>query len=209
MYGGPPPDSQTHSGYCRLELIFFMSKAKKRICRHWAALLLAVVLSLALAPAALADTGSNTPKITQQPDQLILQLGTRWAGVEFELRTDAGVFPAPVVVDEGGVLRMDLGGSTTYTLSCIESSVPIPGPTEGVTPGNEAIPPADNIPEQVPPQTPEPEPAPVPGQQNIPLAPLMVFLVGLAAVGGGMIVYWVMKRRQQDSYDEWDDDEAE
>ncbi len=112
MYGGPPPDSQTHSGYCRLELIFFMSKAKKRICRHWAALLLAVVLSLALAPAALADTGSNTPKITQQPDQLILQLGTRWAGVEFELRTDAGVFPAPVVVDEGGVLRMDLGGST-------------------------------------------------------------------------------------------------
>ena len=119
------------------------------------------------------------------------------------------MFPVPVVVDEGGVLRMDLGGSTTYTLSCIESSVPIPGPTEGVTPGNEAIPPADNIPEQVPPQTPEPEPAPVPRQQNIPLAPLMVFLVGLAAVGGGMIVYWVLKRRQQDSYDEWDDDEAE
>lgn len=87
-----------------------MSKSKKRRCRCWAALLLAAVLSLALAPAALADTGSNTPKITQQPDQLILQLGTRWAGVEFELRTDAGVFPVPVVVDEGGVLRMDLGG---------------------------------------------------------------------------------------------------
>lgn len=80
---------------------------------------------------------------------------------------------------------------------------------EGVTPGSETIPPVDNIPEQQPPQTPEPEPAPAPGQQNIPLAPLMVFLIGLAAVGGGMIVYWVLKRRQQDSYDEWDDDEAE
>lgn len=115
------------------------------------------------------------------------------------------MFPVPVVVDEGGVLRMDLGGSTTYTLSCIEPSVPIPGPT----PSSETTPPVDNIPEQQPPQTPEPEPAPAPGQQNIPLAPLMVFLIGLAAVGGGMIVYWVLKRRQQDSYDEWDDDGAE
>ena len=41
------------------------------------------------------------------------------------------------------------------------------------------------------------------------ISSVMVFLVGLAAVGGGMIVYWVLKRRQQDSYDEWDDDEAE
>ena len=38
---------------------------------------------------------------------------------------------------------------------------------------------------------------------------LLVGVIGLAAVGGGMIVYWVLKRRQQDSYDEWDDDEAE
>ena len=55
-----------------------------------------------------------------------MQLGTRWAGVEFELRTDAGIFPVPVVVDEYGVLTMDLGGSTTYTLSCIHSTAPIP-----------------------------------------------------------------------------------
>ena len=158
-----------------------MRKMKTRTCRRWSALLLAAVLSLALAPAALADTGDTTPKITQQPDQLVLQLGVRWAGVEFELRTDAGVFPVPVVVDESGVLRMDLGGSTTYTLSCIDSSVPIPGPVAGETPGNETT----------------------------PLAPLMVFLVGLAAVGGGMIAYWVLKRQQAEAYDEWEDDEAE
>ena len=188
-----------------------MCKSKKRVCRHWAALLLAVVLSLALAPAALADTGDTTPKITQQPDQLVLQLGARWAGVEFELRTDAGVFPAPVVVDESGVLRMDLGGSTTYTLSCIESSVPKPGPAVSEAPDSETTPPIDidNAPVQQPPQTSEPEPAPAPSQQSIPLVPLMVFLVGLSAVGGGMIVYWVLRRRQQDSYDEWEDDEAE
>ena len=81
--------------------------------RRWAALLLTVLLMLSLTPAALADTDENTPRITKQPDQLVLQLGTHWAGVEFELRTDAGKFPVPVVVDETGVLTMDLGGSST------------------------------------------------------------------------------------------------
>ena len=71
--------------------------------KHLPALLLALLLMLALAPAAYADTDANTPKITQQPDVLILQLGTRWSGVEFELRTDAGIFPVPVVVDESGI----------------------------------------------------------------------------------------------------------
>ena len=78
-------------------------------------LLTALCLAMCLCTTAFADTDGTEPKITQQPDQLVLQLGTRWAGVEFELRTDAGVFPAPIVVDETGVLTMDLGGSTTYT----------------------------------------------------------------------------------------------
>ena len=80
-------------------------------------LLTALCLAMCLCTTAFADTDGTEPKITQQPDQLVLQLGTRWAGVEFELRTDAGVFPAPIVVDETGVLTMDLGGSTTYTLA--------------------------------------------------------------------------------------------
>ena len=103
-----------------------MNQSRIRPCRL-TALLLTLLLMLAMSPAALADTDENTPRIAQQPDQLVLQLGVRWAGVEFELRTDAGRFPVPVVVDESGVLTMDLGGSTTYTLSCMESSVPLPG----------------------------------------------------------------------------------
>ena len=65
-------------------------------------LLTALCLAMCLCTTAFADTDGTDPKITQQPDQLVLQLGTRWAGVEFELRTDAGVFPAPIVVDETG-----------------------------------------------------------------------------------------------------------
>ena len=74
-------------------------------------LLTAMCLAMCLCTTAFADTDGTEPKITQQPDQLVLQLGTRWAGVEFELRTDAGIFPAPIVVDESGVLTMDLGGA--------------------------------------------------------------------------------------------------
>lgn len=103
-----------------------MNRSKKRKNRLFPMLITVMVLTAVLTPAAYADTDGTEPKITQQPDQLVLQLGTRWAGVEFELRTDAGIFPVPVVVDEYGVLTMDLGGSTTYTLSCIHSTAPIP-----------------------------------------------------------------------------------
>ena len=87
-----------------------MNRSKKRKNRLFPMLITVMVLTAVLTPAAYADTDGTEPKIVQQPDQLVLQLGTRWAGVEFELRTDAGIFPVPVVVDEYGILTMDLGG---------------------------------------------------------------------------------------------------
>ena len=104
--------------------------------------------------------------------ELVLQLGTRWAGVEFELRTDAGIFPVPVVVDEYGVLTMDLGGSTTYTLSCIHSTAPIPDPEpEQTDPPPPAV--SDPVPEA--PVSPQKERK----QGGLPI-PAVIFLVGLA-----------------------------
>ena len=193
-----------------------MKRPKGRSSRRWAAVLLAAVLSLAISPAALADTGDNTPKITKQPEQLVLQLGTRWAGVEFELRTDAGVFPAPIAVDESGVLRMDLGGSSTYTLSCIESSLPIPDPQQGAEQGDAQTPPTtDEATSQQPPEpAPQPEPLPPtpepePAQRSVPIWPLTIFLMGLAAGGGCLAALYITKRNQQGTNEEWEDDEEE
>ena len=158
-------------------------------------LLLTLLLMLVLAPAAYADTDANTPKITQQPDQLVLQLGARWAGVEFELRTDAGTFPVPVVVDASGILKMDLGGSTTYTLSCINSSVPIPDPesTEPDTPS----------PEQ---QTPASSQTPADGNtRNI--APVIFFLTALALAVVGVTALFLSRRNARQRYDDWDDED--
>lgn len=173
----------------------------KRRYRFPLTLLLAIALSLAMSTAAFADTDGTEPKIVQQPDQLVLQLGTRWAGVEFELRTDAGIFPAPVVVDENGVLTMDLGGSTTYTLSCINSTAPIPDP------GPEQ---SDPPPSVSPDPTPEvlSSPQPETGNNSLPL-PAVIFLVGLAVAGGAFIALHITKKRQDYGYDEWEDDEDE
>ena len=192
-----------------------MKRPKGRSPRRWAAVLLAVVLSLAISPAALADTGDNTPKITQQPEQLVLQLGARWSGVEFELRTDAGVFPASIVVDESGVLRMDLGGSSTYTLSCIESTLPIPDPQQGAEQGIEQTPPTPDTadPQQPPEPSPQPDPPPAPepepAQRSVPIWPLTIFLMGLAAGGGCLAALYITKRNQQGAYEEWEDSEED
>ena len=173
----------------------------KRRYRFPLTLLLAIALSLAMSTAVFADTDGTEPKIVQQPDQLVLQLGTRWAGVEFELRTDAGIFPAPVVVDENGVLTMDLGGSTTYTLSCINSTAPIPDPGP-----EQSDPPPSVSPDPTPevPSSPQPET----GNNSLPL-PAVIFLVGLAVAGGAFIALHITKKRQAYGYDEWEDDEDE
>mgnify|MGYP001057688740 FL=1 len=164
-------------------------------------LLTVVCLSMCLCTTAFADTDGTEPKVTQQPDQLVLQLGTRWAGVEFELRTDAGVFPAPIVVDETGVLTMDLGGSTTYTLSCINSTVPIPDPSVEQTPDTQ------QSSEEV--QQPQEQNTATEPNSGIPIVPLVVFLVGLACGGGGLVALHFAKRRQEADYDEWADEDDE
>ena len=173
----------------------------KRRYRFPLTLLLAIALSLAMSTAAFADPDGTEPKIVQQPDQLVLQLGTRWAGVEFELRTDAGIFPAPVVVDENGVLTMDLGGSTTYTLSCINSTAPIPDP------GPEQSDPSPSVSPDPTPEVPS-SPQPETGNNSLPL-PAVIFLVGLAVAGGAFIALHITKKRQAYGYDEWEDDEDE
>lgn len=165
--------------------------------------LTALLLTFLLCPAALADTDGTEPKIVQQPDQLVLQLGNRWAGVEFELRTDAGVFPAPVVVDETGVLTMDLGGSTTYTLSCINSTVSIPGPV----PEQTEQPEAPEVPETTPPAAdPVEPPAAEQSGAGVPL-PAVIFLVGLIAAIAVLATLYITKKRREANYDEWDDGE--
>jgi len=93
-----------------------MKRPRKLLC--FAAAILTGLIFAALPVH--ADTGDATLQIIDQPAKLTIQLGPGWVGTQFELRTDAGMYPEPVVVSANGLLQMDLGGSKTYTLSCLQ-----------------------------------------------------------------------------------------
>jgi len=160
-------------------------------------LIIITIAALIFPTVALADTNGSEIQITDQPDKLVLQLGPQWAGVEFVLKTDAGIFPVPVVVDSNGILTMDLGGSKTYTLSCMNFAPdftelkPEPSPTE--LPTNS-----------------EPERTSVTESNlssGIPVLQLVIFLVGFIAAVGGLLAMRYYKTKREDYYDDYGDDE--
>ena len=51
-----------------------------------------------------------------QPSQLEIYLGEEWVGAQFELETDAGMYPNAIPVGEDGTLRLEIGGSSKYIL---------------------------------------------------------------------------------------------
>jgi len=139
-------------------------------------------------------------RITGQPDRLILELGPQWAGAEFELRTDAGVFPAAVTADLNGVLRMDLGGSKTYTLRYILPHTALPDPqAEAET----AAEPGSDVGEAG--TGPEANLLMVHG---IPVFHIAGFIAGLSAVGSSLIAMR-LGRRRLGAYDYDDEDYGE
>lgn len=57
-----------------------------------------------------ADTDGTELQVVE-PQKLEIQLGQSWAGVEFTLKTDAGMYPNAIPVDETGVLKLEIGGA--------------------------------------------------------------------------------------------------
>ena len=96
-----------------------------------------IIMLLLLLPqtAYAADGTDGTEMQVLQPQQLEIQLGSNWAGVEFQLKTDAGLYPGTISVGEDGVLRLEIGGSSTYTLTCLNSSAPVPDVAQATAPG--------------------------------------------------------------------------
>jgi len=151
---------------------------------------------------AFADTDGTELQITSQPDELILQLGPEWAGMEFQLKTDAGIYPAPVVVDQYGFLKMDLGGSKTYILSCIASKESAPIPTmisETSLPDMPDIN-ADDNGDSV-------EVNLTQTNEGIPTLHLIMFLCGLAVATGGLFAIRRFSHGRKNPYYDDDNDE--
>ncbi|MHA9737023.1 hypothetical protein [Robinsoniella peoriensis] len=141
-----------------------------------------------------------------EPEKLEIQLGVDWAGVEFQLKTDSGMYPGTIAVGEDGVLRMELGGSKSYVLTCMSSSVAAPEVT------------------QAPATTEETQNESNEGQKSngsnsgqdtkgtvagIPVLHLVLFAGGMVLAVGSLVVMQVMKKRRESDaeYEEEDEDD--
>lgn len=111
---------------------------KMKIAKAVALVLAMVCIFCFPVPASATAQGTDGTELEViQPQNLEIQLGESWAGVEFELKTDAGMYPGVITVGEDGVLRLEIGGSENYILSCVNSSAEIPEPGEPETAATE------------------------------------------------------------------------
>lgn len=184
-------------------------KAKRMKC-ILVVLSLICILSVSVIPTYATQQGTNGDELqVMEAEQLEIQLGVDWAGVEFQLKTDAGLYPGAVVVGTDGVLRLEIGGSSKYILSCMKSPVHVPKPSE-----SEFFTESSQAPATTESDTNETVEETTPGteteQENtvagIPVAHLAIFVGGMILAVGTLIVMHVMKKRRE-METQYDDDE--
>ena len=99
---------------------------KRKLQSLFLPLALLFVFHFLHSPPAYADTGGSEIQVVS-PSYLEVQLGPAYAGTEFQFRTDTGIYPGLIQVGEDGVLRLEIGGSTHYILSCVSTGMATPG----------------------------------------------------------------------------------
>ncbi len=184
-------------------------------------LIITSILLFTLSMPVLARDGTDGTELQiATPEQLEVQLGTAWAGVEFQLKTEHGLYPGTIPVGDDGVLRLEIGGSASYQLTCLSSRVPIPTPepTPELIPSpaptdktNATAEPALEPEAESQPQATITVTEPEPVDPGFTLADIPIWQLGL--LGGGMVVAigaliaiaLLKKRRGGDQYDEDDD----
>lgn len=105
------------------------------------ALILSLIclLSFPVQASAVSQGTEGTEQGIVKAEQLEIFLGEAWAGVEFQLRTDAGKYPDPIPVGENGVLSLEIGGSEHYYLTCQATRTEAPVPEDESVSGNETL----------------------------------------------------------------------
>ena len=166
-------------------------------------LVVAMLCVLCFPVQVMAETqqGTNGDELQlMEAQKLEIQLGAEWAGVEFQLKTDAGLYPGTVKVGQDGVLRMEIGGSKSYILTCMNSAVEVPELTQA--PATTETDPEESNSET---DSAEDGSATVAG---IPVLHIVLFAGGMVVAIGALIAMHVVKRRRETepAYDD-DDDE--
>ena len=163
-----------------------------------------------------ASQGTNGDEMqVATPEKLEIHLGQEWADVTFELTTDYGKYPDPIPVGEDGVLRLEIGGSSSYVLSCLSSETEAPAPDETApsenapsesTPAEDATVSKDELEdiEDVTPTEPTEEDGKVAG---IPVSHIIMFGGGLLVAVGALIGINYFQKRRANASNEYDEND--
>ena len=192
---------------------------KMKIAKVVALVLAMVCIFCFPVPASATAQGTDGTELEViQPQNLEIQLGEAWAGVEFELKPDAGMYPGVITVGEDGVLRLEIGGSESYILSCLNSSVEIPEPgkpetsateetsTTNPTEGEQSVDATEG--EKTLPTETVPAEGEVRTVAGIPVMHIALFGGGLIVAIGALVgINFYQKRSGKSNKSEEDDDE--
>ena len=166
---------------------------------------------------ATGDDTDGTELQVAQPVILEVQLGPQWVGVEFQLKTDAGLYPGTIAVGQDGILRTELGNSGSYVLSCLTLNAAVPSPGDIPSPDVTQQ-------EQEPPTTGSAENADAASQNvqeqdsgrptvgGIPVMHIILFGGGLLLAAGSLVAMRFIRNRrptERSPYDPDDEDDDE
>ena len=158
-------------------------------------------------PVPQTDPSSNSEPASSpgssEPDKLVVKLGKEWAGTEFILELDYGKYPGTIVVDENGVLSCELGGSKTYTFSCLTTAIK-------VTPATETDDAAENDPPATNDAVPETDDSTVPEDTGrIPTMHLVLFIGGMVLSVSILVGMRIARNRRytREADDDYDGDD--
>ena len=183
-----------------------------------AALILAMLCILCFPiPASAVSQGTDGTELqVMKPQNLQIHLGEEWAGIGFELTTDAGKYPGIIPVGEDGVLRLEIGGSENYILNCLNSTVATPAPNASIPAGTEMISESEsgndspNMNEESASSTEETVPAEASTEHTIagiPITHLTLFVGGLIVAAGTLTGIHISQKRRATHVDYDENDE--
>lgn len=198
---------------------------RKKLCRYLlASVAMACVLCTPATSAHAESQGTDgTEMQVMEAENLEIQLGAGWAGVEFQLKTDSGLYPGTIKVGEDGVLRTELGGSRSYILTCMASSTAAPETAQAPATSEETQMETGNMEDEEqnihenPENTgsmldTEPDVVQEPSGETqeedsiteqpgtvagIPVAHIILFAGGMVLAVGSLIAMYIMKRRRE------------
>lgn len=158
------------------------------------------ILCVLVTPVYAAQQGTDGSELqVVKAEQLEIQLGTSWSGVEFQLKTDAGVYPGTVKVGTDGVLRLEIGGSSKYILTCMNSSTSIPALNDTTDSTDQT---------QAPATTEQNSESTKKSESGIPTLHIILFSGGMVIAIGTLIVMQILKKkRENESPDDEEDEE--